>query len=343
MHAPAVLRTERMSVIEPDRSRVTRVVRDPAAAFSHQQVSRRVRSGELERLRRGVVRAAPPPIALVAPAERYPELRRRYLDRVLAVAETRKRQVVFAGASAMAIWDMPVIEASPSEVELLEPPASARRSKRGVRVHRSTFDTGDIVAWGDHFVTSPARTIADLARRGDFTASVIALDYALSSRAAAAHRVTKSDVLAVLDRAGHLRGRARATRVLEFADARAGSAGESLSRVGIFRLGFEMPELQVRHHHPHGYYEVDFEWPARPQRARGIGEFDGRLKYLDVSYGDGRDAAEIVLAEKVREDFLRDEGSGFARWGWREARRPAKLLRPKLERLGLRVVRRPLI
>lgn len=250
---------------------------------------------------------------------------------------------MFAGRTAMAIWKLPTIDDWPSSVELLEPPGSARRSKRGVVVHRAAFADAEIVPWGDHFVTTPARTIADLARAGEFTATVVALDFALSTRAAAAQRVTKDEVRAVLDRVGNARGRARAGAAVEFADGRSGSAGESLSRVGIFRLGFEPPELQVRHPHPNGYYDADFEWPPERNRPPSIGEFDGLMKYLNEELLRGKEAGQVVVAEKLREDFLRDEGNGFTRWGWREARRPVQLLRPKLIRLGIRIVRRPLI
>jgi hypothetical protein len=310
---------------------------------THHDVARGVRAGQLERVRRGIARPAPVPIDRVARAEQYPELRRRYLDRVLAVAETRQSQVVLAGRSAMAIWDLPVTEHWPDAVELLEPPGSARRSKRGVIVHRAAFDDSDVVPWGQHFVTTVARTVADLARGRSFEASVIALDHALSPRMDDAFRLTKDDVRAVLERAPGRRGVARAAQAIEFADGRSGSAGESLSRVGIFRLGFEMPELQVRHPHPDGFYDVDFEWPRTSTRPPAIGEFDGMMKYLNEGVRNGKGADQIVVAEKLREDFLREEGSAFARWGWREARAPARLLRPKLERLGIRVVRRPLI
>jgi hypothetical protein len=332
-----------MSLPAPDPSRVIRLSREPLAALSHQQAARRVRSGELERVRRGVVRRAPLPIELVDRFDRHAELRLRYLDRVLAVAETRRSEVVFAGRAALAIWDFAVVDPWPSDVELLDPPGSPRRSKRGVTVHRARFDDSDIVPWGDHFVTSPARTLADLARGGDFTGSIVALDHALSARATPAQSVTKDEVRSALERTGSARGLTRALAAVEFGDGRSGSGGESLSRVDIFRLGLELPELQVRHPHPDGFYDADFEWPAWRHRPATIGEFDGVMKYLKQELRGGADASEVVVAEKRREDFLRAQGRGFTRWGWREARQPIQLLGPQLMRAGIRVVRRPLI
>ena len=210
-------------------------------------------------------------------------------------------------------------------------------------MHRARFEDDEVVPWGDHFVTTPARTLVDIARAGDFTAAVVGLDHALSRRATPAQSLAKDDVIAVLQRYASSRGTARASAAVEFADGRSGSGGESLSRVGIFQLGFERPELQVRHPHPEGYYDVDFEWPRRKDRPPTIGEFDGVMKYLSKRYRDGREAGEVVVAEKYREDILRGQGNGFVRWGWTEARKPVRLLRPMLLRAGIRIVRRPLI
>lgn len=302
-----------------------------------------MRAGELERVRPGVVRAKPVALELVDRFDRHEERRNRYLDEIGAVAMTRRRPAVFAGRSALAIWGYPVVGGWPASVELLEPPSTARRSKRGVTVHRARVDAEDVVSWGDHFVTTPARTLADLARSGDFAAGVVALDHALSGRSRGAQALAKDDVLSVLDRLGTRRGLARARRVVDFADGRSGSGGESLSRVGIFLMGFEMPELQVRHPHPEGFYDADFEWPRTVARPSTIGEFDGVMKYLKDEYRRGADASQVVVAEKLREDFLREQGNGFVRWGWTEARVPAPALRAKLPRAGIRIVRRPLI
>jgi len=319
-----------------------RIVREPSASLTHHDAARRVNAGELERVRPGVVRPVPVPLEAMDRFERHEERRKRYVDRVAAVATTRKSAAVFAGRSALAIWDYAVTDDWPPDVELLEQPGSARRSKRGVVVHRNPFDAEDVVPWGDRFVTSPARTLADLARAGDFAAAVIALDHALSDRVDAARRVTKEEIAEILERASG-RGLARAQQVLEFADGRSGSGGESLSRVGIHLMGFEPPERQVRHPHPGGYYDSDFWWPPTRFRPPTIGEFDGIMKYLREDMRGGADASQIVVVEKLREDFLRGEGNGFTRWGWREARTPVRLLRPLLLRAGIRIVRRPLI
>jgi hypothetical protein len=120
-----------------------------------------------------------------------------------------------------------------------------------------------------------------------------------------------------LDRAflhlGRVPGRGAAGRALEFASPLSGSPGESISRAGMFLLGFLLPELQTPHWDHDGLIGfTDFFW-----RDRGtVGEFDGHGKYLRDEFTGGRSAADIVLAEKVREDRLRALGLGVFRWDW---------------------------
>ena len=67
---------------------------------------------------------------------------------------------------------------------------------------------------------------------------------------------------------------------------------------------------------------------------RRSGEFDGAGKYLREEYTGGRSTADIVMAEKAREDRLRALGAGVTRWGWVEAQNPPALRR-KLLAAGL--------
>jgi hypothetical protein len=134
----------------------------------------------------------------------------RYVEQAVAVGLTRRSAVVFSHRTALAINGFPFLPPWPDEVDVLEQPASSRRSKRGIRTHHSTFADGDVRAWGEFWVTTPARTLADIALWLGPVFSVPALDAGLS-------RVSRHDIRAALDRVGgkHL---ARATRALDFAD-----------------------------------------------------------------------------------------------------------------------------
>jgi len=302
-------------------------------------VRRAVPARELERVRRGVFR----PIGSgdehpgLSGRERAERARQLYLDRVVAVMMTRHRMPVLSRHAALAVWGLPVVRPWPRIVDILVGPSSNLRSKNGVRVHRDEYGREDVIEYNGFLVTSPARTIVDLARDGDFEAAVVALDHALSpTLASSAQMLTKDDVWTCLDAMPSSRGRALATKAIEFGNGKAGSPGESVSRIGIHVLGFPAPELQVRHAAPNGgYYETDFEW----LEYHRIGEFDGVGKYLKRELPAGTDPGEVVHREKIREDDLRDEGNGVARWGWPEARRlPA--LRALLVKAGIPLVRR---
>ncbi|GAA4185495.1 hypothetical protein GCM10022288_07640 [Gryllotalpicola kribbensis] len=303
---------------------------------------RKVETGEVSRLRRGVMQPKVEPLGSLPWDQRPHEARQRYLDRAVAVGETRRRDVVFSHVTALAILGLPILDLWPSAIDILEPVTSARRSKRGVVVHRSEFDADDLLEWEGFYVTNVARTIADLARDGDAMSTVVALDHALGPRAVPAQAVTKDEVRALVDAQGRW-GRARAFELIDFADARSGSPGESGSRVLFSELGFEVPELQVRHHLPDGrFYDSDFKWKRSRSGRPLIGEFDGLGKYLKEEYLSGMSSGQAVVKEKRREDALRAlDGSDFMRWGMPELRRPV-LLRALANQHGVpRAPRRP--
>jgi len=306
-------------------------------------LSRGVSASELERVRRGVFRAPDKATQKQADAlsgrERAEKKRQRFLEDVVAVMVTRKRMPVLSHRSALAVWDLPASREWPHTVDILVGQSSNLRSKNRVRVHRDEYGGHDVVEHNGFLVTTPVRTIVDLARDGDFEGAVVALDHALNPRLASAMQlVTRDDARACLAAMSSSRGRALATKAIEFARAEAGSPGESVSRIGIHVLGFAVPELQVRHASPRGgYYETDFEWID----YRQIGEFDGLGKYLKASVPPGKDPGQVVHDEKVREDDLREEGNGVTRWGWQEVRH-LPTLRAKLLGAGIPIVRRPL-
>ena len=56
---------------------------------------------------------------------------------------------------------------------------------------------------------------------------------------------------------------------------------------------------------------LDFLW-----REQGVaGEFDGKVKYGRL-LKPGQSIEEVIFAEKVREDRVRDEDLGMVRWIW---------------------------
>lgn len=76
---------------------------------------------------------------------------------------------------------------------------------------------------------------------------------------------------------------------------------------------------------------MDFWWEAE----NVVGESDGKGKYIDEEFANGRSPGEIVWEEKRREDAIRHRGHRVVRWGWAEAIRPP-VLRALLLEAGVR-------
>lgn len=157
-------------------------------------------------------------------------------------------------------------------------------------------------------MTSTARTVADLARCLDFEHAVCVGDSALRMAAVSVDEIGKA-LASTTSKAG----KRRATKVLEFLDARAESIGESRSRVYLDRYEFPAPTLQV------DLFDSDGSFLARPDfcwESEGvIGEFDGVAKYREFVRA-GERPADAVVREKRREDRLRSHGWVVVRWTW---------------------------
>jgi hypothetical protein len=185
-------------------------------------------------------------------------------------------------------------------------------------------------------VTSLARTLVDVAASSSMLVGVTMLDHALriaADRSEPEHTLTRpgelasrrtfsrGDLYEELERVNPRTGRRQAERSIAFADPLSANPGETLSRVRIFQLGFETPELQVCFRGILGGNAfVDFFW----RRVLKIGEFDGFLKYGAGPVLAGRDPSAVVWMEKQREDALRARVQSFDRWGWDLALSPAR-------------------
>jgi hypothetical protein len=162
-------------------------------------------------------------------------------------------------------------------------------------------------------VTSVERTVADCLRSLPGTSSVPIADAAVHRGLTSLDRIR--DYLEVQRR---WVGMPRARLALALADGRRESWLESFSFVRLGQLGVELPEPQV---------EVYDDWDLLVGRVDGmwredatVAEIDGRSKYLISGSGE-RAVADVLLAEKAREDRLRDLGLEVVRWGLDDLRR----------------------
>ncbi|MGH3679656.1 MAG: type IV toxin-antitoxin system AbiEi family antitoxin [Natronosporangium sp.] len=264
-----------------------------SAADARWRIRERYVRGQVTRLRRGLY--APP----------------GHAERLTVSAAVRRLDAVASLETAASIWGIPTLGA-PASIQLTR----ARRAQGtarydGVVVHHARLGPGH-VTWHDGIpVTTAARTVMDLARNRPFRAGVVAADAALRTGVC-----TREELRAVADTCRRWPGVARARAVAAFADPRAASPLESISRVAFHDYHLPRPILQAT---IGGYELADFLWPD----CRVIGEADGLGKYT---------SPEVLRREKVREEGLVQLGFTVFRWTWREAyRRPDALAHRALE------------
>ena len=291
---------------------------------------RRIESGELERVARGVYH--PPVPATIRPG---PARDLRYLHRVQAAQLTAVDALVFARHSAAVVWGLPTVDGWPATTHVVADAAGGGRSPASLTRHTvGTVESLDVAGLR---VTTVARTVVDIARTSSLREAVAMADAALHGLRDRTGRVirapiTKQELLDELGNARSGKGVVKARVAIELADGAAESVGESVSRVGFHLLGLPAPMLQARFSDRFGTIGVvDFWWPE----FRLIGEFDGEVKYDDPAFLAGRSPQEALHDEKRREDRLRALGNGVTRWGWSTAMAPPRL-RDQLAAAGLR-------
>lgn len=227
-------------------------------------IRRLVRQGKWQAIGRGWVAVLP-----AAEPEDNDRLaqRRRHVLQSTAAAQRRMKHTVVA-ASAALVHGLPIM--APSNMPQLaasEGTTFGRRER--AHIHRMPLGQGDVEAWFGVSVTTPARTIVDVARR-DPRSGLMAADAALHEG------IVKIDALDGAVRAGAgLPGMRRARAVLRYADPLIESPLESLTHLALHESGFAPPLPQQWLTGADGKrYRVDFLWPE----YRLVLEADGRGK-----------------------------------------------------------------
>lgn len=257
-----------------------------------------VRSGALVRVARGVYTGSVASTPL-----------QEHLARAAAAVRGWAGGPVLSHISAAAWHGLPVRPAALAVVHLTYDAGVHGKRTAGVQLHQKRLGAHEVEVRDGVRLTTLERTVADLARSEPYSWGVIAADAAL---ARGVEPVALQEQF-VRGRGRH--GNALLGRVLALADGRSGSPAESLSRVSMARAGLPAPVLQCEVLDAGGGWVAsgDFGWPD----VRVIGEVDGRTKYEDPDRG--RSASDVIMAEKRREELIRDCGWQVTRWGWEVA------------------------
>ncbi|MFE3225143.1 hypothetical protein [Nocardia sp. NPDC059228] len=196
------------------------------------------------------------------------------------------------------------------------------RTRPCTKIHGSPVDSA--AELDGLLVTTPARTVVDLALTLPFDAAVVAGDALAGMFGLGAAELGEE-----LARAKGRYGIGQAKQVIAMLDGRSQSIGESLSRTMIQQHALPLPRSQGNVLTPDGRFvgRVDFYYES----AGVLCEFDGPTEYGRL-LRPGQDLAAAVQRERTRETYLRALGFDVVRWTWDDLvrGRPARHLRSAL-------------
>lgn len=287
--------------------------------FVDADIARAARAGRLLKVWPGVY-------VLTATKRSRDELRRL---RVVAAFRSCSEPPVIGYQSAGLIHSMPLLTPDHRKVHLINGRNGGGRLESKRHVHGVVLLDGETNEVGGLTVTSIARTAVDVARSGTFDQAVTAFDSALRMGG------RRGQMAAVLEGLRGKHGLKHAHKALVVADQLSETVGESWSRAQMLVCpDIPAPVLQRRFFDEDGRFvaRVDFDWEGKV-----VGEFDGLVKYGGGSMTPGQAPSDVVIAEKIREDRLRQMGIEVVRWVWsdlQEGRLPG-ILRRALTRAGL--------
>lgn len=272
------------------------------AGYTDKEIRAHIRAGEWVRLRRGAYCTRETRSA--NPADEG-----LHLLRVHAVVLALVQPAVVSHVSAAVLTGLPLHRAPLDLVHVTRPDEHTARTECGVDHHEGRLEPADVTRGAvGLLVTSPARTVVDVARTCSFRTGLVVADAAL-------HRGLDEAVLrAMLESMRDWPGARGASRVIEMADGGAESVGESLMRHAFALGGLPVPLLQAEFRDDRGvvWARVD----ALFDEERTIVEFDGRVKYDDPA---------ALWKEKLREDRLRELGYEVVRVTWADLSDPSAL------------------
>lgn len=271
-----------------------------AAGLTPGQINHRVRTGRWRTVGRGIYLRYPSDTGTLE------SRRAAHVHRSVAAALGRQGSAVCLGSAAL-LHGLPTVGV-PELVELMVPPGGWAGRRDGVRSRVAEWAEADVCViprLGDGVaqVTTPARTVVDIARTHPLAEALMAGDHALREGSASV-----DDIAGALARAGGRRGLARAREACLLFDARRESPLESASWARFLEFGIPLPSMQVALYDARGFIaRVDFY----REEFGLVGEADGVGKFAA--------GADLLHRTLMRHDRIVGSGLRVVRWGWPDA------------------------
>ena len=203
-----------------------------------------------------------------------------------------------------------------SSVHLAHLAGGGRRRSRIVH-HTGSLLVGDLRRQDGHWLTVPARSVAGVVCTDGVVPGLVQANHFLHHQL-----MSLAELAAVIERATNWPRSLGHHLVLQLADPRIESVGETRADHLFFTQGLPRPELQFQIVDPRSgiTYRVDFAWPDH----RLIVEFDGEVKYHRFRKPD-ETIEQMVIREKEREDRIRElTGWWVIRLTWRDLGLPGQ-------------------
>ncbi|MDP5228487.1 MULTISPECIES: hypothetical protein [Arthrobacter] len=160
--------------------------------------------------------------------------------------------------------------------------------------------------------TTLERTVVDCCRILDLEGSLVIMDQAL--RLGADRKLVER----YAERLHGQRGVVNLRSVLELADPKSESMGETRTRFMLWLLNMSMPVSQYEVMTDRGLRRLDFAWPDLMVAL----EFDGKIKYFGETPTD-----DAIAEERIRERRLMEMGWIFVRIDWKDLDNPVGVKR----------------
>ncbi|MBB5836343.1 type IV toxin-antitoxin system AbiEi family antitoxin domain-containing protein [Kribbella italica] len=272
------------------------------AGYSDAEIAQRVRAGRWTRLCRGAYAEADAGVWSMPPWEREAWMHTRVAK---AYFRRLNGRAVISHQSALVLHGLEISDLDLRRVHLTNLSGPGRSGRR-VCQHVAEPPISAVVSIGEVQLTSGPRAVIETIHSTSYPVAVSVVDAALRERLATADELFESVRLF-----GRRRGVLAAARAVAFGDGLSESVGESRMRVLLADLGLPEPTLQAVITDRSGGFvaRVDFLLAAYGV----VVEFDGTGKYA------GREA---LVAEKLREDRIRELGYEVVRATWSDLSSP---------------------
>lgn len=268
---------------------------------------------------------------LLLPANPHPQFRRRVQMLIAKEVLLRTRRPAYLSGNCAAIYYGWSVLNDPPVIDLQMRDGKNNRNttvgkSRGwkflVRRHSLSLPDSAYTSRGGIPIIDPKYLIVEFLASNTLEESVVTAESGIRTlvKPDPRHRrysetrweILKTELQTIIKQRLNRRGRARALQRLELLSIWSASVGESLLRLACIRAGIADGIQQYQVPYRQSSFYLDLAWPSHTPPVAF--EFDGDVKY------ESAEGKQALIAEKRREDYLRQFFPCFYRFCWKDLR-----------------------